>query len=407
MFDEKLLWKERFGRTSKELGKYLRYIFNGHIVIVMVFLLGTAAYYYQGWVETLSPDFPVAIIMAILLGLLITHSPIYTFLLEADRIFLIPLEEQLKSYFRRSIVASFFIQLYLTVLGLAVFMPMYAHVNNGSFQSFFPFLLVMCVIKGMNLLIRWKVQFYVETSIHRTDSVIRYFVNAVFLYFLFSNAEIWFLVPVSLLYLLLYFFYHSQTKLKGLKWEFLIEQEEKRMMSFYRLANMFTDVPHLRDSVKRRKWLDWVSGLLSYRHEGVYMHLYVNTFIRGGDYLGLYLRLTIIGMLALYFITFGSGQILFVLLFLFLTGFQLMPLWNHHQNKIWLQLYPVNEDLRGGSFKKFLFILLMIQSVLLSLPILMKQEWTIGLTSIIAGFVFSFFFVFVYNNKKLKVNSLS
>ena len=42
----------------------------------------------------------------------------------------------------------------------------------------------------------------------------------------------------------------------GLKWDLLIAQEEKRMASFYRLANLFTDVPKLKDTVKRRKWLD-------------------------------------------------------------------------------------------------------------------------------------------------------
>lgn len=403
MFDEKALWKQRLGRTSKELGKYLRYIFNGHIVIVMLFLLGTAAYYYQDWISTLSKDFPVPIIMAVILALLLTYSPIYTFLLEADRIFLIPLENRLKSYFQRSIIVSFVLQLYLLIIGLAIFMPMYAHVNEKGYGSFLTFLLLLCVIKIFNLLIRWRVQYYVETNVHKIDSFIRYFVNVVFLFLLFSNASIWFLLAVAVIYIVLYFVYQSQTKLKGLKWEFLIEQEERRMMSFYRLANMFTDVPKLRDRVKRRKWLDWISGMLSYRHENVYMHLFVNTFIRGGDYLGLFVRLTVIGMLALYYITFGNGQILFVVLFLFLTGFQLMPLWNHHQNKIWIQLYPVKDSQRVSSFKKLLSTILIIQSAFLSLPLFLKGEWMIGIFSIGAGLIFSYLFVFVYYRNKLKV----
>lgn len=403
MFDEKALWKQRLGRTSKELGKYLRYIFNGHIVIVMLFLLGTAAYYYQDWISTLSKDFPVPIIMAVILALLLTYSPIYTFLLEADRIFLIPLENRLKSYFQRSIIVSFVLQLYLLIIGLAIFMPMYAHVNEKGYGSFLAFLLLLCVIKIFNLLIRWRVQYYVETNVHKIDSFIRYFVNVVFLFLLFSNASIWFLLAVAVIYIVLYFVYQSQTKLKGLKWEFLIEQEERRMMSFYRLANMFTDVPKLRDRVKRRKWLDWISGMLSYRHENVYMHLFVNTFIRGGDYLGLFVRLTVIGMLALYYITFGNGQILFVVLFLFLTGFQLMPLWNHHQNKIWIQLYPVKDSQRVSSFKKLLSTILIIQSAFLSLPLFLKGEWMIGIFSIGAGLIFSYLFVFVYYRNKLKV----
>ena len=51
----------------------------------------------------------------------------------------------------------------------------------------------------------------------------------------------------------LYVYYKQQTKEKGLKWEFLIEQDESRMTSFYRLANLFTDVPKLKNQVKTEK----------------------------------------------------------------------------------------------------------------------------------------------------------
>lgn len=402
MFDEKRLWKERVGRTLKELSRYGRYIFNGHVVIGMVFLIGTASYYYQGWVRGLEQDFPVAVVMAVLLALLLTFSPIFTFLMEADRIFLIPLEEKLKPYFQRSMVASFFIQLYLLIGGLAILMPMYAQVHNNDYGSFLPFLLMMCVAKVLNLLIRWRVQFYVSTNVHMIDSVIRYFINAVFLFLLFSHAQLWFILPVLFICGMLYLLYFSQTKQKGLKWEFLIDQEAKRMMAFYRLANLFTDVPKLKDRVKRRKWLDWVSGFLKFEHKGVYTHLYVHTFIRGGDYLGLFIRLTVIGMLVLFFVVYGKGQILFVLLFLFLTGFQLMPLWNHHQNKIWLQLYPIEESFRGNAFKKILTIILMLQSIFLAIPIFLKEEWAVGFISMVAGFVFSYLFVYIYHKNRLK-----
>ena len=107
MFDEKLLWKERLSRTSKELSRYLRYIFNGHLVIVFMFLLGTAAYYYQEWLKTLPETFPSAIIMSVCMSILLTYSPIYTFMSEADRIFLLPLETKLGGYFRKSILISF------------------------------------------------------------------------------------------------------------------------------------------------------------------------------------------------------------------------------------------------------------------------------------------------------------
>ncbi|UII56890.1 ABC transporter permease [Cytobacillus spongiae] len=403
MFDEKKLWKERFSSTNKELGRYLRYIFNGHLVIVLVFLLGTAAYYYQEWLRTLPTDFPAAIVLAVFLGGILTYSPVYTYLLEADRIFLLPLETKLGNYFKRSIGISFVFQVYLITVGLAVFMPMYAHVNHGSFRAFVPFLLVISAVKLVNILIKWRVQFYVEKRVHVIDSCIRYFINGSLLYFLFANASPLYAGLIWLMLLGLYFYYSSQTKNMGLKWGSLIEQEEKRMAAFYRLANMFTDVPQLRNSVKRRKWLDWLFGTLPYVKEKTYSHLYARTFLRAGDYFGLFIRLTIIGALVIYFISFGYGQLLFVLLFLYLTGFQLLPLWMHYQNKLWVMLYPIKEADRLRSFQRLLVMVLGIQSLFLSLPILLKGDLLIGLLAIFSGWIFTYFYVFIYSQQRLKL----
>ncbi|WP_419392598.1 ABC transporter permease [Cytobacillus praedii] len=401
MFDEKKLWKERFNQRIKELSRYLRYIFNGHIMIVMVFLLGTAAFYYQQWLTTVSEQFPAAIIMAIALAFILTYTPIYTFLMEADRIFLLPLEDRLQSFFKRSLAVSFLLHAYLLIIGLAVFMPMYARVNNGDFQPFLLFLLALMVVKGINLLIRWKAQYYVEKSVHLIDTFIRYAVNVVFLFFLFSNEGLLFLLPEVVLLLLLYVYYSKNTKEKGLKWESLIEQEERRMTSFYRLANLFTDVPHLRDRVKRRSWLDWLFSRLAFAQKNTFSHLFIRTFLRAGDYFGLFVRLTIIGAAGIYFISFGYGQILLVLLFMYLTGFQLLPLWNHHQNKLWVNLYPLDEGLKEQSFKTLLSRILYLQALLLSLAVLVKGEGIIALLSLIAGIGFTYLFTQFYIKKKL------
>ncbi|AYA74999.1 ABC transporter permease [Bacillus sp. Y1] len=401
MFDAHKLWRERLGTASKEIGRYSRYIFNGHIVIVLVFLLGTAAFYYQEWVKTLSGDFPVALLMAIILSLVVTISPIFTFVVDPDKVFLLALEERLQSYFNRSILLSFFIGLYLLVLFLGVLMPIYAQVTGSGFHHFLPFLVVLAGLKLLNLYIRWRVQYYVEESTQRLDTVIRFVVNGVFLYLLFNQATIWLIGVVAFLLLLLFFTYYNQTKKKGLKWERLIQLEERRMMSFYRLANLFTDVPKLKDEVKRRRWLDWIPSSLPYQQDATFLHLFLQTFIRGGDYLGLWIRLTVIGGLVLYFVTFGYGQILFVVLFIYLTGFQLLPLWNHHQNKLWIQLYPVKEISKKISFQKLLFVVLSIQSLLLSIPILLKGDLVISAFALFAGIAFSYLFVYQYSHKKL------
>jgi len=338
MFDDTKLWKDRFSRRLKDLSSYLRYIFNGHLVIVLVFLLGAAAFYYQKWIAALSNDFPAALIMSVLIGGFLTYSPVYNFLLEADKVFLLALESRLRNYFFRSGVVSLIFQGYILLMVLAVLMPMYAHVNSSGFHLFFFFFIALLVIKAWNLAASWKIHYFIQPSVYRSDILVRYFCNAVFSYLLFKQANFFILLGILLIMGLYFWSFNARTRDMGLKWDLHIEQEEKRMAAFYRLANLFTDVPKLKDTVKRRKWLDFIIQRIPFSQEKTYLYLFSRSFLRSSDYLGLFIRLTIIGALAIYFLSFGLGQILMAVLFIYITGFQLLPLWNHHQNKLWVDL---------------------------------------------------------------------
>ena len=402
MFNPQHLWKERFSTFAKETGSYLRFIFNGHLVIVVLFLLGTAAFYYQEWIETLQPDFPAAWIIALFLAAVLTYSPIQTFLTEADKIFLLPLETRLHDYFRKSIIFSLSLQSYLVLLVLAVLMPLHVKIHDADFKSFFILLIALILIKWINILIRWNVQYFIEKNVRLTDTIIRFCINVVLLYFIFSGAQLLFAAVPAAALILLYFYYKKQVKDKGLKWEQLIEDEERRMNAFYRVANMFTDVPKLRDRTKRRKWLDWLVNVIPYKQDLAFSHLYLRTFARSGDYFGLLVRLTLIGGAALYFLTYGLGQIFLALLFMYLTGFQLLPLWNHHQNKLWVGLYPVPENARKKSFTSLLLGIMIFQAAVFAVAVLIKGEWLSAAIVLASGIAFSFFFVYFYSQSKLK-----
>lgn len=183
--------------------------------------------------------------------------------------------------------------------------------------------MILLFIKAWNLAASWRIDYFVQSTVHRWDLTVRYFINATFTFLLFKQASLFMLLAIVVVCALYYRTFYVQTKNMGLKWDRLINQEEKRMASFYRLANMFTDVPKLRDTVKRRKWLDLFLNRISFSRENTYLYLFSRAFLRSSDYLGLFVRLTIIGALAIYFISFGMGQILLGILFLYLTGFQL------------------------------------------------------------------------------------
>ena len=63
---------------------------------------------------------------------------------------------------------------------------------------------------------------------------------------------------------------------KPLNWEYLISEEGKKMMLLYRIANMFIDVPALKERVSRRKWLDFILSIIGEKR--TYLYLYTRTF---------------------------------------------------------------------------------------------------------------------------------
>ncbi|CAI9393366.1 ABC transporter permease [Niallia sp. HCP3S3_B10] len=401
-FNEKQLWKDRAGQTAKEYGQYLKYIFNGHLVIVLVFLLGTAAFYYQAWLKTIPDDFPVALIMSIILTFFLTNSPTYTFLKDADRIFLIAVEMKMKKYFLKSMVVSFVIQGYLLLILLAALMPLYAQVHGGDFSRFWYLLIVLLITKGANLLIRWHVQYYVNVHYHYTDTVVRFFVNLAILYLLFADASPYFILVLLLIMAFLLVYFQKETSKKGLNWEYLIEQDEKRLASFYRFANMFTEVPKLRNRIKRRRLLDLLFSRIPYAKDKVFAHLYWRTYIRAGDYFGLTLRLTVISGIFIFFLSFGPGQVFISVLFVFLTGLQLLPLWNAYDNKLWITIYPVESFYREKAFKQIMATILGWQGFVLTLIIALKGDFLYAVISLIVNGAFIAFFVLMYINKKVK-----
>lgn len=401
MIDANKLWKQRFQLYVKDTRRYLKLIFNDHFKFVLLFAVGGGAYYYQNWLKTLPQDFPAALIIALIIGIILTKSPIQTFLKEADLVFLLPVETELKPYFRRSILYSYMLQVYLLLFFIAALGPLYLHQQDSTVRDLLIITVILIIAKAVNIMTRWFVQFSIDKGSLWTDQFVRLTFNIVLVYFLVQGV-VWiypFITGLLLLLLLLYFYQTS--KGKGVKWEVLIEMEAERMMSFYRIANMFTDVPKLKEQVKRRSWLNWMTNLLPFERQSTFSFLYARTFSRTSDYLGIYVRLLIIGGILLYFLSLGYSKLAIVLLFVYLSGFQLLPLYRHHVMKIWIDLYPISAEVRRSNFLQLLFYLLLIKSTLFSIVIFITGDIILGFLTIGTGFVFSYLFTFTYVMKKL------
>ncbi|HDW8007541.1 ABC transporter permease EcsB [Bacillus cereus] len=395
------LWKERFRQFLKEVRTYSKYVFNDHLKFIFVFIIGAGAYYYQQWLQTLTTSFPTALVMAVLIGLVLTAGSIQTLLKEADLVYLLPVEEKLKPYFTKAFLFTFMIQLYIIAIVAAALAPLYFQQIKQTGAGYIWIVLAFVIVKAWNLFVAWEKSFLTDQNIQRADWFIRFILNGLFVYFLVERTSVLFIGGIVLLMVLYLAIMHQMVKGKPLNWEYLISEEGKKMMLLYRIANMFVDVPALKERVSRRKWLDFLLSIIGEKR--TYLYLYTRTFLRSGNYFGLYVRLLALGGVILYFIPFLYGRFIVSLIFLYLIGYQLLTLWKHHRMKIWLDLYPVGGEEKKKDFLTLLNAILITGSVIFTIIFaLATKDFMMTGILLIVSILFSIGFVYQYGAKRIE-----
>lgn len=403
MIDAKKFWMQRFSAHMKETNRYLKYIFNGHIAVAMLFFISALAYYYQQWLVKLPESFPTAWVVGVAFGAIASYSPVRTLLKEPDLVFLLPAEYQLNDYFKRCLYYSFIIQLYVVFLIAAALGPLYfASFPHLGMQYYLVMIGVLLVVKVWNMLSNWWMLKERNARTRTVDQTIKAILNILVFYFLAQGDWIFAsIITVLLVGIVLYTFSLARQK-AGLAWDLLVEKDQQRMRTFYRIANMFTDVPHLKNTVKKRHALvNAIASRVTYQQDQSYSYLYRITFVRSSDYLGMYLRLIVIGALAIWFVPNIWVKIAFALLFLYLSGFQMMTLWNHHRTIAWLDIYPLKSKWKQHAIIQWLNQILLFQTFLFGL--LFIFQWNVwGLVAVwVGGTVFSLAFVNLYVKPRL------
>jgi ABC-2 type transport system permease protein len=399
MMDGKKLWNDRLYQEVRKMRRYLRYMLNDHLLFILLIGIGLGAVAYHRWVQTLPPHFPYPIVAALIFSFVLTFGSLRTLFQEADIVFLLPAETKLRPYIQRAFLLSFLLQGYGLLLVWLAIAPLHRKFSDVSLWLLF---FVLLVLKGWNLFISWKGNYFIEPFTHRLSMAARFGVNALFVYFLLVPASVLFLLALCAIIAGITVYLVQATKRKGWKWERIIEQEAKAVRTFYRIANLFTDVPQWKEEAKRRRWLDFLVSMIPYHQENTFLYLYARTFIRSGGYLGLYIRLIAIGLLLLYIVPSEYGKIAASLFFLYITGFQLFALIDHHRTNLLIRLYPLPNDVRKQALCRLLFFLLMVQNIVFSLFLFLLYAGWIWGASWTAGAVFSYWLLFHYLSKRRK-----
>ncbi|SEO69952.1 ABC-2 type transport system permease protein [Amphibacillus marinus] len=402
MINSKALFTNRISAHLKESVRYLQYIFNGHIAIACTFLIAVGAIYYQQFLANMSPDFPAIWLISLVFAGVSLYNPIQNLLKEADLVFLLPAERKLQGYFNATLMYSFLTQLYLLALVAAMSAPLFRASQSDQNFSFIVFIFVF--LKVWHFLTSWWVLRIRDKYYRNAERWTRFILQLLLFYFLMQGQ----LMVAALLTLALFsliIFLYSYSHRHALPWDLLIEKDYRRLQAFYRLASLFTDVPQFKSTVKKRRLLVMsLTKMIAFRQNNVYTYLLRITFARAGDYLGIYLRLMLVGGLALYYIQHLTLAMLVTILFLYLTALQLLGLWYHHRTTLWLDLYPAPKQLRERALIVWVEQLLLVQLFFyLVLTLLSGEVFTVIAVGII-GLVFIFGFTRLYIKNKIAPN---
>lgn len=398
----KELFATRLKQHQKQMMRYLRYVFNDHFVLACTFLLGGVGLYYSDFVKTLPANFLPGklVILIVLVGLL--HVGTFVSLTKpADQVFLLPKEVQMQDFLNRAFRYSLWFPFAVLVLGAGFLMPLYVVSTQQSYWAFFPLVLLLWSLKVAFLYLR-RYQLVQNPWLASRCYPLWLVTSGAML-----AVALWFSPWLGLIGSLLLALVYRELLLKRVKqplaWDKMIATENRRLQRIYRFINLFTDVPQIATSVKRRKYLDGILALIPKDQGHSYLYLFSHRLLRGSDFGGLYARLLVLGSLLLYFVAERWFSIGLGCLFLYLIGFQLAPLYNQFQYMVMTQLYPLPEKQKARALQQLIVGLLLFAALVFTLvscfvyPDWVERAWLLGSFSL-----FSLIFGYLYLPRRLK-----
>ncbi|WP_407892935.1 ABC transporter permease [Lacticaseibacillus sp. N501-2] len=380
----KHLWQTRLKQHSQAQFKYLKLVFNDHFVLVLIIMLGALLYGYSQLVKTMTASWWLPGALALGFTALLGIGRLASLVQKADATFLLPKTTEFPQYLAKARRYSLALPLVvltfatiavipmLKVLGLAVWDALALGAALWAFKDADLWLQVLTFYQGAPtwakrrhlfgvVLVALGLGFYVHPAI----ALIAALVVALGLRW---QLGVW-LDPAHL------------------DWLNLVQAEAKRMGQIYRFYNLFTDVPGLQGTVKRRKYLDGIAKTVFKKQKNTWAWLLIRSFLRRTEFLGLYLRLVVIGALCLAFVSQWWLALALSALFVYLIGFQLLPMYQVHDDIVFSYLYPLPQTQKPNAFKALVVKLLLMAAVINALGALAGGHWLTALAAIVGGLV--------------------
>ena len=360
------VWSSRFMHYIGEVQKYMQFIFTGHIAIVLVFLIGAGGYQYSEWLKVVSTDFPAEMILAVVLGILVALSRPTTLLREPDQVYLLPSESKMPQYFKKALAWTFWSQIWVVAIVYIVSIPLLKAVTTLTTIDIWSVFFLLLVLKYLSVQGEFSYRYSARGHLVWGDRLIRAILYGLAIYMGLQEQLILAIVlaVISCLYVIVF---RSKCAGEPIPYEHFVNLEQNRMMSFYRFANYFTDVPHLRGSIRRRAWLDWMYTSVPYAKSNAQKYLVFRTFVRTDDHFYLWVRLTAISAVVVAFVDIPVVTWIVAAALSFATTIQLKQALIAGGEFRMDMLYPQPEDARTKAVQQIVRLAMIVQAIIVGL----------------------------------------
>ena len=356
---------------------YSKYIFNSHLIMFLIIVLGAAMINYSKWIAIASQFelYSVFIAATLAFSYYLISTKVKTYIKEADAVFLLPLEKYYKNVGKKTIINT-------TVVHVIAFVIFYFSVKPitsiiGTVDRIAICLLIMVILLN-NLLKYFQIIHYKELIWVKILQFIVVFIQIISVFIVNTYILITDLVGIISLSYSTYYILKNAGNVRNaddkekfvVKWNEAAEYDKHRMESYLKFVNMFVDVPLSGVKVARRKYFDAILPKLTkdnFTKENSFKYYYYRVFLRQENTVFLALRLMLLAGLIIFSFKNPYVSAVAIISYSYLTIIQLVPLYKQMSNNIWHSILPVDESIKIGSFKKLLMVVMLTTTIMLAI----------------------------------------
>lgn len=356
---------------------YSKYIFNSHLIMFLIIVLGAAMINYSKWIAIASQFelYSVFIAATLAFSYYLISTKVKTYIKEADAVFLLPLEKYYKNVGKKTIINT-------TVVHVIAFVIFYFSVKPitsiiGTVDRIAICLLIMVILLN-NLLKYFQIIHYKELIWVKILQFIVVFIQIISVFIVNTYILITDLVGIIALSYSTYYILKNAGNVRNaddkekfvVKWNEAAEYDKHRMESYLKFVNMFVDVPLSGVKVARRKYFDAILPKLTkdnFTKENSFKYYYYRVFLRQENTVFLALRLMLLAGLIIFSFKNPYVSAVAIISYSYLTIIQLIPLYKQMSNNIWHSILPVDESIKIGSFKKLLMVVMLTTTIMLAI----------------------------------------